>query len=289
MLQGLFIYKREDEQKLKPYMDEFGKYSQKYDLNFNFLSDYNIVCGFIEGKFRAKSSRLDITDIDFVINLSRNTNLAKCLEMMGIRVFNNSNVSALCNNKANMHFAVNSLGIKSEDTYFVQKTGASLTNFATICPVVVKSAVGYGGNDVNFANDQKELAEIVAMNVEHDYLVQKYVQNYNASDVKVYVVGGKIIGAIKSMVKGNFKTSNSPDRECYSYTMNSKEIALVSKILKIENFDFVSIDFIVGYGEEWYFNEIEHIVTGEDLFNTFNINFAEKVCEYVAKNVKKKK
>lgn len=289
MLEGIFVYKRDDEKKLEWFMTELQAHASRMNIKITPLSDYNIICGYIEGKFTARSLKMDVAEVDFVINYARNPQLSRCFELMGIRVLNDAEVCALCADKSKMHFAVNTLGIKSTDTYFVQKTGVSLTHFVDKFPLVIKTTNGHGGDNVYLTTDSKELVQKIGLTNDQDYLIQTYIKNYNATDIRVFVLGGKIVGAIKRLSQSGYKTNYSKGSESLNYTLNSKEIAVINKIIKLYNFDMVGIDFIIGYGDEWFFNEIEDAITGRELFDVANISLPERFIEYIAKNVKKKK
>ncbi|GCB83800.1 hypothetical protein scyTo_0024254, partial [Scyliorhinus torazame] len=64
-------------------------------------------------------------------------------------------------------------------------------------PVVVKNTRGHRGKAVFLARDKHHLSDLSHL-IRHDapYLFQKYVKESHGKDIRVVMVGGRVIGAM---------------------------------------------------------------------------------------------
>ena len=132
---------------------------------------------------------------DFVIMRTIFPVLSAFLENAGVRVFNDSATAAICNDKRLTHIAVLRSGVGMMDTLFFDRDYVSEENLQSIsCPAVVKSAAGHGGKEVFFAETPQELRDVVSALRDPRFLVQKPFSPAGR-DLRVYVLGGGIIGA----------------------------------------------------------------------------------------------
>ena len=114
--------------------------------------------------------------------------------------------------------------------------------------IILKPIHGYGGNDIHLLN-KFNLKFVKKFIKKHDHIVcQKYLSNIDKGDKRVFLINGKIAGAISRVPKKESFLSNMIKGAIPKNTrltkIEKKISRLVGKNLKKENIFFAGIDFI---------------------------------------------
>ena len=114
--------------------------------------------------------------------------------------------------------------------------------------VIIKPIYSFGGNNIHLLNKFK-LNLIQRLIKKHDYLMcQKYLPKISKGDKRVFLINGKICGAISRVPKKGSYLSNmskGATAENTQLTKFEKSISkIVAKDLKKEQIYFAGIDFI---------------------------------------------
>ncbi|OPJ62404.1 ATP-grasp domain-containing protein [Clostridium oryzae] len=216
---------------------------------------------------------------DFVIMRDMAPMFTEQIEKMGVKVFNNSFTSRICNNKALLHQYMASFHIPMMDTYFFSKGDYITGNMKFDFPVVVKAVSGRGGKQVFKADDMKQLMEITD-SIEDDIIVQK-MGEVPGRDVRVFVIGRQIIAAILRSSDDDFRANFSLGGSARLYELNEKQKELIHKIIEKFEFGMVGIDFIFDIQGNFILNEIEDVVGSRTLYKNSNIDIAKMYLEYI--------
>ena len=221
-----------------------------------------------------ESKQIDIPN--FVINRTNNYIVATQFESMGIKVFNNSNVSHFTNNKYLTYLKLSSYGIPVLNTKLVIKNiNIDVDNF----PVVIKPLSGKGGADVYLCKNKYELKENSNKISDDNFIVQQVASDIG-KDLRVYILGNKIYKAILRVSKNGFKSNYCLGNDAIVYELNTDELKLINRILEFENFDYVGIDFLF-HNNKIIFNEIEDSVGARMLYDKTDLNVARDLARYI--------
>ena len=114
--------------------------------------------------------------------------------------------------------------------------------------VILKPTHGHGGNDI-YLLTKFNLRLIKKFIKKHNYIMcQKFLPKINKGDKRVFIIDGKIVGAISRIPKkGSFLSNLSKGGKATNIDLTKKEKSISSKIakdLKKENIFFAGIDFI---------------------------------------------
>ena len=114
--------------------------------------------------------------------------------------------------------------------------------------VILKPVHSYGGNDI-YLLDKFNLKFIKKYIRKHDYIIcQKYLPKIKEGDKRIFLINGKIVGAISRVPKkGSFLSNMSKGAKPIKTKMTTEEkkiSKLVANDLKKENIFFAGIDFI---------------------------------------------
>lgn len=280
MYKGLLIYQKEDYDKNKWFADQFIQKGEEFNLDIQLVFTEELSLMIEEGKLSVYKRERMMIPPDFVINRSRNSQISLHFELMGCRVFNNSQVTEICNHKAKTHQIINSHGIKSV------KTAISLTGVQSVLtyPVILKTNRGHGGTEVYKVNNQTELSEYRGRFKPDEIILQEMCNNPGI-DVRVFILGGEIIGAVKRYSSNNFRSNFSLGGKAERYELSPSQRKLVDKIGEILDFDFVGIDFLINDDGKFLFNEIEDAVGTRTLYQQYDFDVVHMYLEYISKQM----
>ena len=133
-------------------------------------------------------------------------------------------------------------------TIFTQNIEEIKKFFKTHKKVILKPIHSYGGNDIYLLN--KFRSEFVQKFIKkHGHIMcQKYLYKISKGDKRVFLINGKICGAISRVPKkGSFLSNMSKGAKPINIKLTKSEIKisnLIARDLKKENIYFAGIDFI---------------------------------------------
>ena len=114
--------------------------------------------------------------------------------------------------------------------------------------VILKPIHGFGGNDIHLLHgfNSKFIKSFIK---KHNFIMcQKYLSKVSKGDKRVFIINGKIVGAISRIPKkGSFLTNLSKGGKAINTMLTSYEKKISNKIgidLKKDNIFFAGIDFI---------------------------------------------
>ncbi|WP_040214233.1 ATP-grasp domain-containing protein [Clostridium polynesiense] len=277
---GWLLYNKEDLNRNREFVNWFLEEAKELKINLKLIVKEDL-------SFGVKDNMLSLTYKDESINppvfaVVRNIDslLSTQLELMGTKVFNNSSISFICNNKARTHQYLAGMGIPMMDTYFFKKRELINSGFTEFYPAVVKAAGGRGGSEVFKVFDEKELIGVLNKINDENVVVQRLCSN-PGKDLRVFVVGNKIIAAILRYSDKSFKANFSLGGKARLYELNEKEKELIHKIINKFNTGFAGIDFIFDKDNNLIFNEIEDVVGSRTLSANSDINIVRIYLEFI--------
>ena len=134
------------------------------------------------------------------------------------------------------------------DTIFSQNLDEIRSFFKRNKKVIVKPIHSYSGNDILLMNSFN-LKTINNFIKKHDHIMcQKFLPKISKGDKRVFIINGKVVGAISRVPKkGSFLSNMSKGAVPINIKLTKSELKiskLISKDLKKENIFFAGIDFI---------------------------------------------
>ena len=134
------------------------------------------------------------------------------------------------------------------DTIFSQNLDEIRSFFKRNKKVIVKPIHSYSGNDILLMNSFN-LKTINNFIKKHDHIMcQKFLPKISKGDKRVFIINGKVVGAISRVPKkGSFLSNMSKGAVPINIKLTKSEFKiskLISKDLKKENIFFAGIDFI---------------------------------------------
>lgn len=215
-----------------------------------------------------------------VINRSRDTYIAMQFEKMNIRVFNSCEVTATANDKIKTHQLVSSLGITTVNTLFWDSKVMSPEQMVLEYPVVVKTIDGHGGNQVFKVENKERFIAVVERLGTRELVVQEMCSQVGV-DVRTFVLGNEVLGAIKRTSHTDFRANYSLGGETSLYKLSEVERKLIDKIVNRLKCDWVGIDFMINQEGKFIFNEVEDVVGCRTLYKHTDKDIAAMYIAYI--------
>ncbi len=266
---GWLIYSKEDAIKNKGYIDMYLEKCSAYDMEIKLVYTEDLCIGISDGLPCTNMGRPDFVIVRTIYPL-----LNQHFETMNIPVFNNSKVSEICNDKARTYQYLSAHGIPILKTWF-NKISKEEKQY----PLVIKTCEGHGGTEVFWANDKIELDNILGQLTGRKLIIQEAASELG-KDLRVYVIGTRIVAAMLRYNPTSFKSNYSLGGSASVYTLSQKETALVEKICSLFNFGLVGIDFVF-HNNDIYLNEIEDVVGARMLYANTDIDLVGEYLAYI--------
>lgn len=216
---------------------------QGIKLDIVFIDDLIIDCS-KEVAFYDKSEQLDKPD--FVIIRCYNMIISSQLEKLGIPVINDTLSMYHSRNKVITAQILNRAGIPTPRTvYTAQNDYTLIADRFGGRPFVMKYVEGSGGKNVFLIKNGKDFAAAFAMT--HGYfLCQEFVENSYGKDIRVYVLGDKVLGCVLRKSRGGFRANFSLGGSAEAFELTDEIEQISIKAAQALNLQFCGIDLLFG-------------------------------------------
>lgn len=278
MKKGHLIYNKFESIRNKWLVKHYIEEGAKLGLDLELLIEEHIdmVVDREGQKIKYKGAFLDKPD--FVIMRTRHTNLALFYENMGLRVFNNSRVHTITNDKMNGYVFAKNAGIEvlaTEAKFDLDEDEANIPY-----PFVFKPLDGKGGLNVFLINDMDDYKEAFMINKERPYLRQQ-VASEVGKDLRIYIIGGKVICAYLRTSQGDFRSNFCLGGSATPYELGEAEKDIVKRVTDHLDVDYIGLDLLFHEGRP-VFNEIENVVGARMVYDGSDMDIARDYLEYIA-------
>lgn len=181
--------------------------------------------------------------------------LIRQFELLGIKTINNYNGIIDAKNKIRMLQKLSRGRIPMPKSYvvhsaeFLNEMVDDIGNY----PVILKNVGGSGGIGVAIAESKRALKSILEMMIEGEgtgpLIVQEYIREARGKDIRVFIVGGKIIGAMERIVseKGEFRSNFSIGGKVRITELSTEEKRLAKRATKAMELDIAGVDIVRTY------------------------------------------
>ncbi|PLS16877.1 hypothetical protein CVD28_14575 [Bacillus sp. M6-12] len=278
---GWLIYNSFDAEKNKAYIQWMLDEAKRANIKLEFLLRDRLTIGLINHSLTVLYEGKQIPSPEFAIIRAIDPLFTRQLEMLGIRTYNSSIVSEICNNKAKTHQFLSPLGIPMADTVFYH--GEMLDGMAApfSYPFIVKEVHGRGGKSVYMINSEADIEKI--KHLRGSWIIQKPA--VLGKDIRVFVIGKKILAAVLRESDTDFKSNFTLGGRASLYTLSKEETDLAEKIIHAFDFGMVGIDFVFHEDGSLLLNEIEDVVGSRTLSALTDLNIVREYLSYIKETI----
>ena len=218
---------------------------------------------------------------DFVLFWDKDVNAARLLEKRDIQVFNSASSIALCDDKAKTYLALKDFVPQPET--IIAPLSFSKTDYSEFVhlaaeklglPLVYKECFGSFGEQVFLCKTE---SEIISHINGKPFLLQKFIKESEGEDIRLEIVGGKCVAAMKRTNKNDFRSNITNGGSAVPYTPKQDEIYLAQNACKRLGLNFGGVDILNG-GYVCEVNSNAHII---NLLNVTGIDVAPMIIEHI--------
>lgn len=257
---GYLYYEKEDAKRNEKFIEKLIGEAKKLRIDLRLIVD----------------DERPTEDAKFVIFRGRDYKLAQRFEADGFRLFNRSEVNRIANNKLSTFELAVMIGIPTVETHKLY-TPKQIDTY----PVVVKTADGYGGQEVHLCKDETEVVKVQEKYANRLLVVQPYIES-NSTDVRIFVMGDEVLGAVKRTGVDSFKSNYTLGGKVEKYKPSKRDELIVEKITSALQSDYIGIDFLVLPNGQLILNEIEDPVGARSLYGTHEFSVAERLMKHIS-------
>ena len=231
---------------------------------------------------------------DFAIFWDKDIYLAERLEKQGVRLFNSARSVLLCDNKILMYQELANKGVRIPRTFIAPKTFEGLSyskrDFLNKVideigfPIIVKEAYGSFGEQVYLAKDKESLNKIVDSLGYKDFLLQEFIASSKGRDIRINVVGDKVIVSMLRKNENDFRSNISSGGSGTKFDPKPEYLDLAVKASKALGLDFAGVDVL--FGEDGpIICEVNSNPQFASTLKATGINLADYIAEYILKSL----
>lgn len=227
-------------------------------------------------------------------NVEVHASLIRQFELSGIRCINSYHSIIKAKNKIRMSQKLSKYGIPMPKTYIVH----SSTHLSEVMdkigsfPVILKSVVGSLGIGVAIVESKQGLKSVVEMMLADEHstplIIQGYVRESRGKDIRVFVVGGKIIAAMERIARkrDEFRSNFSLGGKVKVASLSVREKRLALKAAEALDLEIAGVD-IIRSNEGPKILEVNSNPGMKGITQATGIDVAGAVIEYVVKKMKR--
>lgn len=233
---------------------------------------------------------------DFVLFWDKDILLARRLEESGFKLFNSAATIEYCDDKNLTALALEKKGVATPKTISAPKTfeGVGYTDLQFFdeakkrlkLPLVIKEACGSFGQQVYLAETEKEGQEILLKIGCKPFLMQEFIQESRGRDVRVNVVGGRVVSAILRENSSDFRSNITGGGKASAYQVSKAQADAAIAACQAVGADFAGVDILFGKNSQPLVCEINSNPHFKSSLDCTGVDVSEHIMEYVAARIK---
>lgn len=195
-------------------------------------------------------------DVDFAILWDKDVRLGYQLQRLGIRVFNPPEAIEICDDKSLTHMALT--GLPMPPTIIVPTTykyvGYGDMSFVDKAveylglPMIIKECRGSFGKQVYLVETTAQAKEMILAREATPMLMQRAMTESFGRDIRIYLVGGRVIAAMERRNDGDFRANIANGGSSAAYTPTTEESELAVSAVQRLGLDFAGVDILQSDG-----------------------------------------
>lgn len=236
-----------------------------------------------------KKTGISIENPDLILLRSGGLTLLsklKALHFKGSTIVNNPIAHSIADDKLHTVQLLSTNNISVPKTILIDNsTNLDLIISITGLPLVIKTITGYKGKGVFLVKDYHSLKSFLDIyfynNTNYLLLGQEYINKYNSTDLRVWVVGSKVIGGmIRHNPTGDFRANIAQGAIGKKMTLSNELIDLSLKVSQLLGLELSGVDIL--FDDDGY--KICEVNAPAEFFafdNVLGVNIAKEIIDYL--------
>lgn len=275
---------------------EYSTQAQRIKDELNLLG---VECDIIRNEYGCVTVDKDVKTAfdgyDFCVYLDKDKYLLKALEKSGVRTYNSFDAIEICDDKMATYLSLSENGIDLpltipcvlcyDNKVTVCKEQAELIEKKLSYPLIIKSNYGSRGTGVYLIKDRAQLIAKMNELKMTPHLFQKFIPESFGKDLRVIVIGGKVLGGMLRQSKGDFRSNVALGGSATPYPIDDKLTAVCQKCASVLGLDYCGIDVLFGQDDTPYVCEVNSNAFFYGFESATGLNVAKAYAEYIVKTM----
>lgn len=263
------------------------------------LERLGVKCDIVRNRYGAVTVDGDIKTAfdgyDFCVYLDKDKYLLKAVEKTGVRTFNNRDAIEVCDDKMATCLALSGNGINIpltipgvlcyDGNVQISESEAERVEKRLGYPLIVKSCYGSRGTGVSLVENRDELLKKMNELKTLPHLYQKFIPESRGKDLRVIVIGGKVLGGMLRQSDGDFRSNVALGGKALTYPVSSKVETLCLKCASVLGLDYCGIDILLGKDDTPYVCEVNSNAFFYGFERATGINVAKAYAQHILKEM----
>lgn len=176
------------------------------------------------------------------------------LEHLGVYVCNGADAIYSVKDKLYMHQLLARSKLSSPKTMLAKfPIATSVVKREVGFPLVIKNVTGTQGSGIYLCESEEKFIDVMELvysnNKSANIILQEFIKNSHGRDLRVFVVGGKVIGCMQRSSSGSFKANYSKGASVSSFELTPEMEWLSTEAAKLFDLDIAGIDLLFDKDE----------------------------------------
>jgi len=171
---------------------------------------------------------------------------------------------------------------KTYFTHYFYNTDEIITSIGGF-PFVIKQLEGTQGHGVFLITNRKHATEIINIHqsANKKFIFQEFIKESKGADIRAFVVGQKVVGAMKRQAKkGEFRSNLHQGGKGLKIELTAQETATAINAAKAMGLSVAGVDMLQSYRGPLVL-EVNASPGLEGIEKTTNVNIAEKIIKHI--------
>lgn len=231
---------------------------------------------------------------DFAIFWDKDIPLARKLENLGLRLFNSRQAVEICDDKILTSEALANSSVPMPTTIVAPKTfeGVGFSDYAFLdkaeqtlaYPMVIKEANGSFGAQVYLAQNRLQAEEMIRKIGFKPFLLQRFIAESRGRDIRVNIVGDRVICAMLRENKSDFRSNISGGGTGKKIALSSAQEEVAMRACRAVGAEFCGVDLLFGKDGPLVC-EVNSNPQFRSTLDATGVNLADDIIEYIRKQL----
>lgn len=261
------------------------------------LNKLNVECDIIRNFNGCVSVDKDIATAfdgyDFCVYLDKDKYLLRALEKTGVRTFNRPKAIEICDDKMATYLALSQSGIDLpltipgilcyDNNAKINEDMEELIEKKLGYPLIVKNCYGSRGAGVYLIENRQKLLKKMNELKTIPHLYQKFISESKGKDLRVIVIGGKVLGGMLRQSENDFRSNVALGGSAKPYPVLPYVEDLCIECACILGLDYCGIDVLFGKDGKPYICEVNSNAFFYGFESATKVNVAKAYAEHIVK------
>lgn len=232
---------------------------------------------------------------DFAVLLDKDILLGYFLKSRSVPVYNDPAIIDLCDNKATQYIRLAERKIPMPKTIVAPKVYPNFTiqgsgYFEAVLnqlglPMIIKEGHGSFGMKVYLIETEEQFYEKVESLSGIDYVFQEFIAESRGRDIRVNIVGEKIVAAMKRQSDTDFRANITNGGRAFPVELTPQQEKLALDAAQAVGAIFAGVDLLYGPDGQTLVCEVNAAAHIRNILNVTGVNVADAMIRYIQEDL----